>query len=171
MIVVESNFLGGLYLMMPKDTKTINAFIKYFLNYVTYLEKKKCPTIPFNFNEIRILFELLEKEKMYAKDIENQLDLDKGYTSRILKKFMDENIIQKDQSDDDKRLFYLSFTDAGKKTAETILAKYEAIINTNLEKLTAKEQKSFISAIETIQKIHDKKFVWKKTEERTDLSE
>ncbi|RST97531.1 hypothetical protein CBF35_02365 [Vagococcus salmoninarum] len=170
MIVVESNFLGGLYLMMPKDTKTINAFIKYFLNYVTYLEKEMSDDT-FNFNEIRILFELLEKEKMYAKDIENQLDLDKGYTSRILKKFMDENIIQKDQSDDDKRLFYLSFTDAGKKTAETILAKYEAIINTDLEKLTAKEQKSFISAIETIQKIHDKKFVWKKTEEPTDLSE
>lgn len=55
MIVVESNFLGGLYLMMPKDTKTINAFIKYFLNYVTYLEKEMSDDT-FNFNEIRILF-------------------------------------------------------------------------------------------------------------------
>lgn len=115
----------------------------------------------YNFNEIRIIFELLENDKMHAKDIETELDLDKGYTSRILKRLLDDEIIQREQSDDDKRLFYLSFTEEGRQLAQELYTKYELIISNDYDKLTDAESKRFIKALDVIETIHAKKFSWK----------
>ncbi len=136
--------------MDPKeDTQIVNSFIKYFSKYITYLEKEMADD-SYNFNEIRIIFELLENKKMHAKDIETELDLHKGYTSRILKRLLDEEIIQREQSDDDKRLYYLSFTPEGKKLATKLYKKYQKIIEGNYNNITDEERQAFIQALDTI---------------------
>lgn len=136
--------------MNPKeDTQIVNSFIKYFSKYITYLEKEMADD-SYNFNEIRIIFELLENKKMHAKDIETELDLDKGYTSRILKRLLDENVIQREQSGDDKRLYYLSFTPEGKKLATKLYKKYQKIIEGDYSNISDEERQALIQALDTI---------------------
>ena len=143
--------------MAPKDdTKVVNSFIKYFSKYITYLEKEMAND-SYNFNEIRIIFELLEKEKVHAKDIETELDLDKGYTSRIVKRLLDEEVIQREQSGDDKRLYYLSFTPEGKKLAKKLYKKYQSIINKDYEHVSKAERQAFSKALEVIQASYEAK--------------
>ena len=149
--------------MKSADTHRINSFIKYFLNYISYLEKEMAND-SYNFNEIRIIFELLENDKLHAKDIETELDLDKGYTSRILKRLLDEKVIQREQSDNDKRLYYLSFTPEGRQLAQELYKKYELIISEDYDKLTEAETKRFVKALDVIETIHAKKFSWKDPE-------
>lgn len=143
--------------MIPEDDpQVVNSFIKSFSKYIAYLEKEMADD-SFNFNEIRIILELLEKERMPAKEIETELDLDKGYTSRILKRLLDDNIIQREQSDDDKRLFYLSFTTEGKKLAKKLAGKYQQLINHDYEDISDEEREAFSKALNVIQKKYSNK--------------
>lgn len=146
--------------MISKDIQKMNSFIKYFLTYLNYLEKEMADD-SYNFNEIRLIFELLEKGEMYAKDIENELDLDKGYTSRILKRLLDEGMVERQQSSEDKRLYYVSFTKAGKKRAKELYQKYEAIISNDYKQLSDEERQPFIESLDLIETLHKKKFNWK----------
>ncbi|WP_314061942.1 MarR family transcriptional regulator [uncultured Vagococcus sp.] len=150
--------------MMPEDIQRMNSFIKYFLNYINYLEKEMADD-SYNFNEIRVIFELLENGQMYAKDIENELDLDKGYTSRILKRLLDEDLIERQQSSEDKRLYYVSFTKSGKKRATELYRKYENVIAKDYERLSDEERQPFLESLELIERLHKRKFHWKNNEE------
>ncbi|WEG72660.1 MarR family winged helix-turn-helix transcriptional regulator [Vagococcus intermedius] len=142
--------------MIKADAHTVNAFIKSFLNYLTFLEKEMAND-SFNFNELRIIFELWEQGRMPAKNIESELDLDKGYTSRILKRLMNEGIIQREQSSDDRRLYYISFTEKGQKLAQELYNKYEKIIIDDYSQLSSEEQIRFMGVLEVIKKIDDNK--------------
>lgn len=138
--------------MIPKeDAQVVNSFIKYFSKYLAYLEKEMAND-SYSFNEIRIILELLENDQMHAKDIESELDLDKGYTSRILKRLLDDEIIQRQQSGDDKRLYYLSFTKSGKRLALQLNKKYQAIIAADYEKISDFDRIAFHDALAVIQK-------------------
>ncbi|MBP1041796.1 winged helix-turn-helix transcriptional regulator [Vagococcus sp. BWB3-3] len=150
--------------MMPEDIQRMNSFIKYFLNYINYLEKEMADD-SYNFNEIRVIFELLENGQMYAKDIENELDLDKGYTSRILKRLLDEDLIERQQSNDDKRLYYVSFTKTGKKQATELYHKYEKVLSKDYEGLSDDERQPFLESLELIEKLHKRKFHWKNNDD------
>lgn len=142
--------------MIKANGHKVNASIKSFLNYLIFLEKQLADD-SFNFNEIRIIFEIWEQGELSAKTIETELDLDKGYTSRILKRLLSENLIQKVQSEEDKRLFYVSFTPKGKKVAQKLYKKYETMIMDDFNKLSSDDQRKYIDALEVIQKIEENK--------------
>lgn len=125
--------------MMTSQKHNVNPFIKSFFNYVTSLEKEKeMANDNFNFNKVRILFELWEFGTLSAKALESELALDKGYTSRLITRLVAEGIIDKKQSSDDKRLYDITFTEKGEKITSKLYRKYKKLIMTDYEMLLEK---------------------------------
>lgn len=134
---------------MNVEKHQVNPFIKYFFNYVTFLEKEMASD-HFNFNEMRILFELWENGVLSAKAIEQGLSLDKGYTSRLLNRLISDDIFEKSQSPDDKRFYDLTFTPKGKVVAERLYSKYEKMIITDFDSLNEEEKAFFLKSLNVL---------------------
>lgn len=134
---------------MTIEKHQVNPLIKYFFNFVTYLEKEMASD-NFNFSEMRILFELWENGVLSAKAIEQGLGLDKGYTSRLLNRLISDDIIQKTQSPDDKRFYDLTFTEKGQEVVSYLYNKYEKIIITDFDALDEAERRVFIKSLNAL---------------------
>lgn len=131
---------------MKSQKHHVNPFIKNFFNFVTSLEKEMASD-NFNFTEMRILFELWENGTVSAKSLENELDLDKGYISRLIARLVSEKIIEKKQASDDKRFYDLYFTKEGEVIARNLYEKYEKLIMNDYKKLDITEQSRFLESL------------------------
>lgn len=68
---------------------------------------------PYSLTEGRVLYELAHRGAATAKDVAAALSLDAGYLSRILRKFEDAGLIEKETSFADGRLVMLKLTSRG----------------------------------------------------------
>ncbi|QIL46458.1 MarR family transcriptional regulator [Vagococcus coleopterorum] len=139
---------------MKSQKHDVNGFIKSFFNYVTFLEKEMAED-DFNFNEMRIIFELWENGTVSAKSIESELALDKGYTSRLLTRLIADDIIEKKQSSEDKRFYDISFTKKGERLAASLYDKYEKIITNDYNRMDKVEQQRFLETLKVFKKIDE----------------
>src|SRR5258708_22823705 len=70
---------------------------------------------PFSLTEGRGLYELAHREKAVATALSEELNLDSGYLSRILRTFKNPRLIAKETSKEDGRQSFLSLTRKGQK--------------------------------------------------------
>ncbi|TLG79639.1 MarR family transcriptional regulator [Vagococcus zengguangii] len=138
-----------------QDAKQISSFIRIFSNYLNTIEKKMSNE-QLTFNEIKVMLELYEADNLTARDIEERLDLDKSYMSRILKNLADLEFIEKEQSFEDKRLFYLSLTKKGKEAAKQLYYQYLDVLEEDLEILSSPYKGKLIDAMKMIESHYQK---------------
>src|SRR5262245_3867156 len=65
---------------------------------------------PYSLAEARVIYEIGRLNKPSAKDVAENLDLDPGYLSRIVSKFVERDLITKLPSTVDRRQFHLRLT-------------------------------------------------------------
>ena len=110
-------------LSMSKLTQTamaVRKFNRVYLPYFRLLSQKYLNT-EYTVTEARVLYEIYEQRQISAKDVANHLCIDKGYLSRILKKFEHQGFIQREVSDDDSRLSHIYMTRHGKEITEYLM--------------------------------------------------
>lgn len=146
---------GDTLMSKEKDAKQISSFIRIFSNYLNTIEKKMSNE-NLSFNEIKVMLELFEADNVSARDIEVRLDLDKSYTSRILKNLVDLELLEKEQSDDDKRLYYLSLTKKGKEVAKELYHQYLDILEEDIELLQSTSKNRLIESMKRIEEHYQK---------------
>lgn len=139
---------------MEEEVKQISSFIRIFSSYLNSLEKKMANEM-LTFNEIRVMLELHDNEQLSAKDIEQRLDFDKSYMSRILKNLSEMGYISKDQSSEDKRLFHLSLTEEGKELSQSLYEQYLDILEDEIEDLSDAEKNQLLKAIRFVERHYD----------------
>lgn len=108
---------------MKKSLKTamlIRKFNRFYLPFFHLLTQKYLNT-EYSVAEARILYEIYEKKEISARDVVNNLHVDKGYLSRILKKFELKSLINREVSEDDSRLTVISLTKKGETLAEKLI--------------------------------------------------
>jgi len=108
---------------------------------------------PFSLSETRILFEIYNTNNCTAKNIQEKLGLDGGYTSRIIKKFEKEKMIRKQKCKEDGRNHLLYVTDYGEFIYKELEKKANQQVDYILKKLDHSEQEKLVYSMNTIQEI------------------
>jgi DNA-binding MarR family transcriptional regulator/N-acetylglutamate synthase-like GNAT family acetyltransferase len=107
----------------------------------------------YSLTEIRILYEISESKIITAQKITEILNLDKGYLSRILKRFLKENLIVKVASLEDKRAFNIKLTDIGTELLAVLNTKSENKIEGKIEKLNPSEKEILVNSMHTVRNL------------------
>jgi|SRR5215472_14433791 len=107
----------------------------------------------FSLSQVRVLYELAQREELTATDLSKELGLDTGYLSRILLGFSKRGFLLRKPSESDARQTHLSLSQKGKKLFAQLDSKTQAEIETMLARLTPGDQKRLIEAMHTIERL------------------
>ncbi|MCZ4065584.1 MarR family transcriptional regulator [Oxalobacter aliiformigenes] len=120
---------------IEKVASDIRRFNRFYLPFFHLLTQKYLNS-DYSMAEVRILYEIYEQGKIRATDIVSRLHVDKGYLSRILRRFEDRAIIQKKASGTDLRRSVISLTETGTCLAESLIAESNRQIAEELTSLS-----------------------------------
>ena len=107
----------------------------------------------YSLTEVRVLYELANGGSTTATALGNELGLDAGYLSRILRKFQDQLLIERVPSESDARNMLLTLTEKGKSEFAPLNAASNAEVKVMLTKLTAEEQRQLLGSMQRIERL------------------
>jgi DNA-binding MarR family transcriptional regulator/GNAT superfamily N-acetyltransferase len=105
---------------------------------------------PFSLTEVRVLYELAHRQKPTATELCQELGLDAGYLSRILRGFEKRGLVDKAPSAADGRQSLLSLTAQGREVFAPLDARSNEEVGAMLSNLSAGQQNRLIAAMRTI---------------------
>lgn len=127
----------------------IRSFTRFFTVKMGILNPKYLNT-EFSITEIRVLYELYEREDETAIHLSELLNIDKSYMSRILKKFEKNNLVLKKTSKVDKRLQILNLTPKGEIIVDDLINRTNFQISEMLRYISLEQSQIISSAMRTI---------------------
>src|SRR5215469_1979199 len=105
----------------------------------------------FSLTEARILYEIAQTTQLTAAQLGKQLGLDRGYLSRILRRFEHRGLICRAASPSDRRVGLLSLTSEGEAAFADLDARSRKEIGRVLVNLPDSEQTRLVAAARTIE--------------------
>jgi DNA-binding MarR family transcriptional regulator len=141
--------------MKSQAIKEVRSFNRFYTNVIGLLDRHVYNS-SYSLPEVRVMFELYHSRALGASEIITLIDIDKGYLSRILKKFEKNRLVTKIDSPTDKRAAILQLTAKGRKEFEGLNQASEKQIAGILKNLTQKECDDLISKMSGIKKLLSK---------------
>src|SRR5438874_13544920 len=89
----------------------VRSFNRFYTQQIGLLDKGYLKS-PFSLAEMRVLYELAQRDLLTATELSRALDLDPGYLSRILLSFEKRGLLRRKASAGDARQAHLSLTNA-----------------------------------------------------------
>jgi DNA-binding MarR family transcriptional regulator/N-acetylglutamate synthase-like GNAT family acetyltransferase len=108
---------------------------------------------PFSLTEVRVLYELAHREETTASELGEELRLDAGYLSRILRGFEEHDLIYKRPSETDGRRRLLRLTERGREAFAPLDARSRSEIGAMLGDMSIAEQERLVGAMRTIERL------------------
>jgi DNA-binding MarR family transcriptional regulator len=98
--------------MSVSTVSEIRGFNRFYTRILGLLRPRLAGSA-FGLTEARVLFELAHAGQMAVADLRRALDLDAGYLSRILSRFIADGLVEREPSAADARRQLVRHTDAG----------------------------------------------------------
>jgi DNA-binding MarR family transcriptional regulator len=133
----------------------IREFNRFYTNIIGVVNRNILES-PYSLSEVRVLYEINHTPACTAKGIKNALQIDEGYLSRILDKFVKQKLVKKVQSPEDGRVYTLSLTDKGKHQFKHLNDASDRSIEIIVDKLSDKELQEVVTLLEGIRRILSK---------------
>ena len=138
--------------MKSEQVRKVRAFNRFYTNIIGLLDNHVLNS-QYSLPEVRIMFELYYNSNLTASDIITLIDIDKGYLSRILKKFEKNGLIYKAESETDRRTVFLQLSTKGRKEFEVLNKASDEQIGNLLKNLSDKECQELTLKMSQIQKL------------------
>jgi DNA-binding MarR family transcriptional regulator/GNAT superfamily N-acetyltransferase len=113
--------------------------------------REGCLESPFSLAEVRVLYELAHREETTASELGEELGLDAGYLSRILRGFEKRGLVHKRASEADGRRRLLRLTERGLEAFAPLDARSRSDIGAVLGGLSETGQERLVGAMRTIE--------------------
>lgn len=107
----------------------------------------------FSLTEVRVLYELANREGLSARDLVRDLNLDGGYLSRLLKKFEKRGFLAREPAEHDARQTVLALTEKGRDAFRPLDQASHDEVAALLDRLTVGERELLIKAMSTVQRL------------------
>jgi len=106
---------------------------------------------PYSLTEVRVMYEIAHREGVTAGELADELDLDRGYLSRLLKGFEVKKLLARAASPEDGRRQHLRLTPAGARVFEPLELRSQAQVKEMLAALDEERRRAVLKAMEVIQ--------------------
>lgn len=133
-------------------TEEIRRFNRFYTR-VIGINNQYTDETTYSATEAQLLYEISVKENCKAAYLSEFFRLDKGYLSRILKRFEKNGLIMKSPFTDDKRSFILQITDKGMKELLLLIASSNDIVEQMIRNIPFEKREELIKAMKKIEQI------------------
>jgi DNA-binding MarR family transcriptional regulator/GNAT superfamily N-acetyltransferase len=130
----------------------VRRFSRFYTRQIGLLQDGMLKT-PFSLSEARVLYELAHRDKPTATALADDLGLDPGYLSRMLRGFCERGLVAKTPSPEDRRQSRLSLTPKGRVAFAPLERGSHDQVATMLGKLSAAEQERVVGAMSAIERL------------------
>jgi DNA-binding MarR family transcriptional regulator/N-acetylglutamate synthase-like GNAT family acetyltransferase len=137
-------------LNLASRVEAVRRFNRFYTRQIGVL-REKLYSSPFSLAEVRVLYELANREKPTAKELCNDLGLDPGYLSRMLRGFEKREWLTRTPSPADARHFFLKLTPAGRDAFAPLNARSAEEVATLLRDMPAADQGRLVKAMSDIE--------------------
>src|SRR3569833_2596029 len=96
----------------PEQIARVRAFNRDYTRRIGVLAEGLLNS-PYSLTEVRVMYEIAHRSGVTAAELADELDLDRGYLSRLLKGFETKKLLAKAASPNDGRRQHLRLTPAG----------------------------------------------------------
>lgn len=127
----------------------IRAFNRYYTKLLGLLDKHLLAS-DYSLVEARILYEIHTHGLVSASQIMLEIDIDKGYLSKVLKQFEQKGLIAKQPSAEDARVSLLSLTAKGQTLFEELNTASNQQVETLIHKLSTTERQQLVGHMQAI---------------------
>lgn len=129
----------------------VRRFTRFYTRQIGLLEEGLLKS-NFSMTEVRVLWELAHRPGLTATSLREELGLDAGYVSRILRRFERAGLVAKRTSREDGRRTLLSLTKRGRSTFEPLNTRSRDQIAALLKPLSDTEQGELVAAMAVIER-------------------
>lgn len=127
----------------------IREFNRFYTNVIGLLDRHFLDT-PFSLTEGRVLYEISHMDLCTAKKIRENINIDEGYLSRILDKFIQNGLVKKTPALEDRRLHVIVLTEKGKKEFSKLNSNSDQQITRLVSALTHTQRLELIQMMDGI---------------------
>jgi DNA-binding MarR family transcriptional regulator/GNAT superfamily N-acetyltransferase len=131
----------------------IRAFNRFYTNVIGALDYSRQLYAPYTLTESRVLYELAHSPRTDAADLRGELSLDAGYLSRILNKFEQGGLIEREPSRQDPRRRRITLTARGRETAALLSERANESVGALLSTVPATDRPRLAEAMRTVRTI------------------
>lgn len=138
----------------PTDDQVekVRRFNRFYTRQIGLLNEGLLET-EYSLTEVRILYELAHRGPVTAAELGQELGLDPGYLSRILKKFDVRGLLQRSRSQEDRRQVLLTLTEAGRVAFEPLDRASAEEVAAMLSGLSTIERERVVQAMTTVERL------------------
>jgi DNA-binding MarR family transcriptional regulator/GNAT superfamily N-acetyltransferase len=139
---------------LHQRVEAIRRFNRFYTQKIGALEEGLLHS-PFTLGEVRVLYELAHREQPTATELANELALDAGQLSRILRGFEKSKLIARKPSPADNRQSLLTLTELGRRTFAPLNERAREEIVALLKSISVSEQNRLVEAMHTVTELLD----------------
>jgi DNA-binding MarR family transcriptional regulator/GNAT superfamily N-acetyltransferase len=137
---------------MLQRIEAMRRFGRFYTRRIGVLEEGLLQS-PFPLTLARLIYELAQHEKTSATELSDELGLDPGYASRLLRQLHEQGLVEKRPSDEDGRVTLLSLTQRGQEEFAKLNAASRSQVEQMLSDLSDADQHQLVEAMATIQRL------------------
>lgn len=130
----------------------IRSFNRFYASHIDILNQRYLES-DYSLTEVRILYEIDQSKTITAQKITEILNLDKGYLSRILKRFLKENLIVKVASTEDKRASNIMLTASAHELLKSLTIKVDEKIKQKTDQMNFSEKDLLTNSMQTVKQL------------------
>jgi DNA-binding MarR family transcriptional regulator/N-acetylglutamate synthase-like GNAT family acetyltransferase len=135
-----------------QNIHAVRAFNRFYTRQIGVLREGLLKS-PFSLTELRVLYELAHRDQPTATELCQQLGLDPGYLSRILRGLEKRGLVRKSASQADGRQSLVGLTARGNETFATLDNRQNEEVATMLRQLPAAQQARMAQAMRVIETV------------------
>src|ERR1700733_7495355 len=104
---------------------------------------------PYSLTEVRVMYEIAHRRDVTAGELAADLDLDRGYLSRLLKGFEAKKLLVRTPSPEDGRRQHLRLTPAGMRVFVPLEKRSQEQVHGMLTALDEERRRAVLEAMDT----------------------
>jgi len=132
--------------------QSVRRFNRFYTRQIGVLQEHLLQS-QFSLTEARVLYELAYRRNVTASELCRQLGLDRGYLSRMVKRFGKQGWIHTTPSPADRRRFFLSLTAKGRRGFGSLERRSNREVAAMLASLPPMQQDHLVDAMKQIESI------------------